>query len=80
MCETGEMPERTNQLTAVAGTFDIDAEVARLLEMPDAKQAMPLIKQLARRVRPSANSPLAIVDAGFQVISRAEPGLQGNHE
>lgn len=80
MCETGEMPERTTNLTAVAGTFDLDAEVARLLEMPDARQAMPLIKQLARRVRPAANSSLAIVEAGSQVIFRVEPGLQGNHE
>lgn len=71
------MPDRPN-LTVIEGGFNYEDEVARLLEMPDAKQAMPLLKRLARRVRPAANSPFQVVGEDFSATALGGSDQQNN--
>lgn len=51
------------------------ADLTDLLETMDVREAMPELRRLARRLKPAANSVLAVADAEVAADDGSVPGV-----
>lgn len=76
-CDTFGMNEKARDFQVIEGTPE-NVDWTHILEEMDARDALPILQQMSRRVKPAANSALAVVAPGSQEASPKDPDEQGS--
>jgi len=77
-CDTLGMTEKTRDFHVIEGTPE-EVDWIHLLEEMDARDALPILRQMSRRMKPAANSALALVESNSQEASQKDPGEQSSN-
>ena len=71
------MIETTREFKVIEGTPE-EVDWVHLLEELDARDALPILRQMTRQRKPAANSALALVESGFSV--KPDSDVQSTNE
>ena len=77
-CDTSAMTEIKRDFQVIEGTPE-EVDWTHLLEEMDARDALPILRQMSRRMKPAANSALALVESDSQEASQKDPGGQSSN-
>jgi hypothetical protein len=72
------MTEKARDFQVIEGTPE-KVDWTHILEEMDARDALPILRQMSRRMKPAANSALAVVEQGSQEASQKDPGEQSSN-
>lgn len=67
------MTEIKRDFQVIEGTPE-EVDWTHLLEEMDARDALPILRQMSRRMKPAANSALAVVEPDSPAASPKYPG------
>ena len=67
-------------LTIVEGGPVEELDLVHLLEVLDARDALPILRQRMRQQKAATNSVLALVEPGAQAGQQADPAVRSTNE
>lgn len=78
-CDTQHMTEIKRDFQVIEGMPE-EVDMVHLLEVMDARDAIPILQQMSRQKKPAANSALALVESGSQEAKLTDPDGQSSNE
>ncbi len=78
-CDTQRMTEIKRDFQVIEGMPE-DVDMVHLLEVMDARDAIPILRQMSRQKKPAANSALALVESGSREARLTDPDGQSSNE
>lgn len=76
-CDTSAMTEMKRDFQVIEGTPE-EVDWVHLLEVMDARDSIPILQKMSRRLKPAANSALALVEPDSQEASLKDSGGQSS--